>query len=46
MIEGMQAANNRDAVALVRYFAFLEKTLKDGTAINEFDGAAKLLTFR
>ncbi|XP_076241429.1 xaa-Pro aminopeptidase ApepP [Calliopsis andreniformis] len=46
-MQGMKAAHIRDAVALVKYFAWLEDQIKNqrGT-VTEVSGATKLETFR
>lgn len=47
-ISGMKDCAVRDAVALVRFFAWLEKEMKEGRAGNydEVDVSDKLLEFR
>lgn len=45
-LEGLRSCHLRDAVALVRYFAWLEDQLKAGKVIDEVDGSDRLLEFR
>lgn len=45
-LAGLRKCHLRDAVALVRYFCWLENQLKAGKIIDEVDGSDKLLEFR
>jgi len=45
-LNGLRNSHLRDAVAVIRYLAWLEKELLAGTTIDEVDGADKLLQFR
>jgi len=47
-LEGLRQCHIRDAVAVVRYFSFLEENLNncDSPPISEYDGATKLEEFR
>lgn len=43
---GMRNCHVRDGVALCQYFAWLEKRVKAGEAVDEISGAAQLEEFR
>lgn len=43
---GMRACHVRDGVALCQYFAWLEKCIKDGVAVDEISGATRLEELR
>lgn len=45
-IEGLKNCHLRDAAALVKYFAWLESELAQGSSIDEVDGAERLEKFR
>jgi hypothetical protein len=45
-IEGFRQCHIRDGAALVRYFAWLEKQLKDGKEVTEAGGADVLEKYR
>ncbi|KAI4501996.1 hypothetical protein M0802_002678 [Mischocyttarus mexicanus] len=45
-IEGMKAAHRRDAVALIKYFAWLEDKIKNKELVTEISGAEQLEKFR
>ncbi|KAI9314514.1 peptidase M24, structural domain-containing protein [Dichotomocladium elegans] len=45
-LAGMRNCHKRDAAALVRYFAWLEKELKAGVKLDEVEGADRLEKFR
>lgn len=43
---GMVDCHIRDGVALCKYFAWLEASLKNGEKVDEISGATKLQNFR
>lgn len=43
---GMRACHIRDGVALCQYFAWLERSLKEGKVVDEISGADQLELFR
>ncbi|GAA5914813.1 hypothetical protein JCM6882_007280 [Rhodosporidiobolus microsporus] len=45
-VAGFRACHVRDGVALVRYFSWLERTLKEGTEVREYEAGLKLEEFR
>ncbi|ORZ12899.1 Creatinase/aminopeptidase [Lobosporangium transversale] len=45
-LEGMRQCHLRDAAAVIRYFAWLEKQLEQGVILDEADGAERLQQFR
>lgn len=45
-LEGFRQCHIRDAVALARYFAWLEEQLNNGVVLNESQGADQLEKFR
>ncbi|KAF8621347.1 hypothetical protein AX15_007876 [Amanita polypyramis BW_CC] len=45
-LEGFRQCHIRDGTALIRYFAWLEEQLNNGTKLNESQGADKLEQFR
>ncbi|BGP19534.1 hypothetical protein JCM10213v2_007629 [Rhodosporidiobolus nylandii] len=45
-VEGFRRCHVRDGVALVRYFSWLEKELKEGKEIREYEAGEKLEVFR
>ena len=45
-VRGMINSHVRDGVALVEYFSWLEKEVKNGKLVTELSGAEKLQTFR
>ena len=45
-LDGLRNCHLRDAAALIRYFAWLERELQSGAVIDEVDGAERLLKFR
>lgn len=44
--EGMRACHIRDGVALVQYFAWLERAVLAGEYVDEITGATQLEEFR
>lgn len=44
--EGMRDCHIRDGVALVQYFAWLERTVLAGEYVDEITGATQLEEFR
>ncbi|XP_001599945.1 xaa-Pro aminopeptidase ApepP [Nasonia vitripennis] len=45
-IQGMKSAHIRDAVALVKYFSWLENQVKNNICVTEISGATQLESYR